>query len=698
MPGKKFVRWIVLTAVAAVAVGAAAIAASGQVRWRAHVVLNKATGRLPDVGWSDLLYMLKPGSGVYVEDLASTPNPYEVIENPRHSSHDIDSGRQLFARRCAVCHGDEARGGAGGPSLHGRTFRLGRRPWALYRTITLGVPGTAMPAWKLPRDEVWQLAAYIDSLLEITRDSEDGAVPPMRSVSGDDLLTAADHPQDWLMYTGSYTAQRHSSLDQISRSNIARLRVEWARQLTDSTVSAESSPIVRGSMMFVTESPNHVHALDAATGRPLWTFSHDLPRGLHLCCGPNNRGVAVLGDRVFVGTLDAHLIALDANTGRVLWDVALAPKGGDYSITGAPLPIGDMVITGVAGGEYETHGFLDAYDAASGKRRWRFNTVPAAGEPGSETWQGNAAKTGGAPTWMTGSFDPQLRLIYWGVGNPHPNYYGEERRGDNLYSDSVIAIEADTGRLRWHFQFTPHDQHDWDSAQTPVLIDAQWNGQPRKLLAFPNRNGFYYLLDRVTGEFLVGVPFAKQTWARGLDSKGRPIVIAAAAPTRGGVLVYPSVTGAANWWATTYAADLGLLYVPAIERGSYYFVSPERTVDQTGETLGSVTSMVQGERLVTSVLALEATTGRLRWRFDNPSRLGHGQMGGLLSTAGGLVFAGDLETFYALDAATGARLWQFPAGGQIVAAPVTYEVDGRQFVALAAGHNILAFALGPSEK
>lgn len=691
-------RWIVLAVAAAIAVAAVAIAASGQVRWRAHVVLNKATGRLPDVGWSDLLYMLEPGSGVYIEGLATLPNPYEVIENPRHSPHDIDAGRQLFARRCATCHGEEARGGTGGPSLHDRTFRQGRRPWALYRTITLGVPGTAMPPWKLPREEVWQLAAYIDSLLEITRDSEDEAPASIKPVSADDLLAAADHPQDWLMYTGSYTAQRHSSLAQVTRSNVAQLRVEWARQLTDSAVSAESSPIVRGSMMFITESPDHVHALDALTGRKLWTFTHDLPQGLQLCCGPNNRGVAVLGSRIFVGTLDAHLIALDANTGRVLWDVALAPKGGNYSLTGAPLAIGDMVVTGVAGGEYETSGFLDAYDAATGRRRWRFNTVPAPGERGSESWHGSASRTGGAPTWMTGSFDPQLRLIYWGVGNPHPNYYADERRGDNLYSDCVIAVEADTGRLRWYFQFTPHDQHDWDSAQTPVLIDAAWNGQERKLMAFPNRNGFYYLLDRVTGEFLLGVPFAKQTWAQGLDKNGRPIVIAAAAPTRGGVLVYPSVTGAANWWATAYAADLGLIYVPAIERGSYYFASPERTVDQTGETLGSLTSMVPGERLVTSVLALEATTGHLRWRFDNPARLGHGQMGGLLSTAGGLVFAGDLETFYALDAATGAQLWHFPAGGQIVAAPVTYEADGRQLVAVAAGHNILAFALGAAEK
>jgi alcohol dehydrogenase (cytochrome c) len=686
--------WGVLALLVLLVLVAGVGVASGHLRWRAAVVLEKATGRLPELGWGDLIWMLRPDSGIYLEPLVDSPNPFEVIENPRRSRADAEAGKRLYDRLCNSCHGDEARGGAGGPSLRERVYRQGRRPWALYRTITLGIPGTAMVGRNLPRDDVWRLVGYLETVLAGSGMPADEAPPArVQPVSADELRAAA--PSEWLTYSGSYDGQRHSGLDQINRDSVRTLRVEWVRQLPQVVdESLETSPIVRGATMFVTQ-PNGVLALDARSGEPLWTFSRELPAHLSLCCGSGNRGVAVLGEQIFVGTLDAHLIALDAATGRVRWNITVADHSAGYSITAAPLAVDDLVITGVGGGEYDTRGFVDAYDAASGQRRWRFYTVPAPGEPGSETWPRAALSTGGAPTWMTGSFDPQLRLLYWGVGNPHPDYYGETRRGDNLYSNSMLALDVDSGRLRWYFQFTPHDLHDWDSAQTPVLADALVGDAARKVLALANRNGFYYLLDRLTGEFLLGSAFARQNWADGLDARGRPLARPAATPTRTGVLVYPSASGATNWWAASYHPQLGLLYVPTADRGAIFFSTSEREVDAVGATNGGNTSEVPGERSVTAVVALELATGRVRWRYERPPRSRFAQMGGLLSTAGGVVFGSDLDTIFALDAANGRALWGFNAGAQVRAAPVSYRIGGRQYVAVAAGHSILAFALPP---
>jgi alcohol dehydrogenase (cytochrome c) len=553
---------------------------------------------------------------------------------------------------------------------------------------------------QLPRDDVWRLVMYLSQILveynaEATSIGDGGLL--IAPVAAADLQNAEKHIGEWLTYSGSYSSQRYSRLREINRQNIGQLRVEWQRQLTTSEDKVETSPIVRGSAMFVTEPPNRVLALDAATGRVRWTYSRDLPLQLVVCCGPVNRGVALLGSRVFVGTLDAHLVALDADTGKVVWDVAVADSSGGYSITGAPLAVGDMVLTGVAGGEYGIRGLIEAHDAASGKLRWRFYTVPAAGEPGSETWQGSSLRNGGAPTWVTGSFDPELRLIYWGVGNPAPNFYGGNRNGDNLYSNSVVALDADSGKLRWYFQFTPHDLHDWDASQIPVLVDEVVDKSRRKLLAFANRNGFYYLLDRATGEFLVGTPFVKQTWADGLDAKGRPRVRPESVPSRQGAIVYPSVTGGTNWWSPTYDPQSELMYVPTIDRGSIFYEYPDLPRDKMGENLGGDTIMLPDEYMIVAVKALELMTGRVRWQYLRPPRKRPGQMGGLMSTAGGIVFGGDLESLFALDAQTGAELWHFEAGGLVQAAPVSYALGGRQYIAVAAGRNILAFALPHSE-
>jgi len=342
-------------------------------------------------------------------------------------------------------------------------------------------------------------------------------------ITFDRLLNADKEPQNWLTYSGTYKSWRYSALDQINRDNVRNLKVAWVHQMVTNH-RIEATPIVVDGVMYVSEPPSNVFALDAATGRPYWHYKRSLPSGVNVCCDAINRGVAVLGDRVYLGTVDAHLVALSAKTGDVVWDVPVADYTKGYSLTGAPLIVKDMVITGVAGGEYGVRGFLDAYDAKTGKRRWRFNTVPGPGEKGHETWpssgpNANSWQQGGGPTWVTGSYDPELNYIIWGVGNPSPDWNADVRPGDNLYTDSAIALDADTGQLKWHFQFVPHDSNDWDAVQVPMLVDSDWHGQPRKLIYWAHRGGFYYVLDRKTGEFLLGKPFAKQTWAKGLGQK-----------------------------------------------------------------------------------------------------------------------------------------------------------------------------------
>lgn len=662
--------------------------------WRATILWNKGTGEIENIGWRHLIKMMMPGSGIYLEPLASTPNPFLVIRNPLRSAADIEAGAKLFQERCASCHGAEARGGAGGPSLVDRAFKQGRSDWAFFRTITVGVKGTPMVGQDLSDRSVWRLVAYLNSVLVPAGES---SVPPIgREFSALDtaVLCNLNAPRDeWLTYSGSYDGRRHSALTQINAQNVHALRIEWLRQIPDQADRLEGTPLVRGSVMFVTSAPNQIHALDVRTGEVLWTYSRELPSKLYACCRSVNRGVALAGDTVYLGTLDAHLVAVEATTGRVRWDVQVANHEEGYSITGAPLAIEDKIITGVAGGEYGIRGFLDAYDATTGERLWRHYTVPAPGEPGHETWEGDSWQTGGAPTWLTGTYDPKLRLIYWTTGNPAPNFYGNERSGDNLYSNSVIAVDPDTGKRRWHFQFTPHDEHDWDSTQIPMLIDAPWPGTSGRLLALANRNGFFYVLDRTTGKFLAGTAFVRQSWADGLDAQGRPNARRSAIPSRQGTLVYPGVTGGTNWWSPAYSPLTGLAYVPTIDRGSIYFRSSDDEYRVGSKYPGGDTQMVPNEKLVVAVKAIELTTGQIRWQHAHPARFRHGETGGLLSTAGGVVFGGDLESLFALNAHTGEELWRLRLGGQIVSAPVTYTAGGRQFITVLAGSDVVTLAL-----
>ena len=503
------------------------------------------------------------------------------------------------------------------------------------------------------------------------------------------LLRAEAEPENWLMHGGQYSSQRHSRLTEIDQANVGNLEVKWAHQLW-TLADVETTPLVVDGVMYLTQSPSNVIALDAATGRPFWTYEHELPEKLSVCCGLQNRGVAMLGETLFLGTVDARLVALDAKTGNVVWSVQSEDPAAGYSKTAAPLVVKDKVISGIAGGEYGIRGFLDAYDAATGERVWRFYTIPGEGEPGNDTWEGDSWRTGGAPTWVTGSYDPELNLVYWGTGNPGPDWNGEAREGDNLYSDSVVALDADTGELKWHFQFTPHDVHDWDATQTPILVNIEFDGRPRKLMLFPNRNAFFYVLDRESGEFLRGTPFAMQTWAERIDENGRPVRIPGMLPTEEGILVYPSVNGAANWWSNTYSPRTELMYVVTYDGADTFYLGVDEYVPGDLFVGGGAESYVPQEKYASMIRALEPRTGETVWEYPLQAKT----MSGLLSTVSDLVFGGSVDGyFYALDAEDGDELWRMNIGGRVKAAPITYMAGGEQLVSIAAGNTIFTFGL-----
>lgn len=688
-------RWaLILGGFVALLVLASAIPGA---RRRVELVWLRAIGAIPDVTWGDVIRMLPPRSGYDVAALLKNRNPYATIENPFVQTFDVAAGEESFRARCALCHGRDAQGGTG-PDLTKGQFRHGASDWALFRTITRGIRGTAMQGHALPSRGAWQLVAYVRSVGRASHSDRNGPVheegpgvtPP--EVTFERLKDASRDSANWLTYSGTLDGQRHSRLSQINRSNVSQLKIKWLFQLATSDNLVETSPLVVGTTMYLTSPPSDVWALDTRTGAPLWSYTRPMPDNLKLCCARANRGLAVLGNTLYLGTLDAHLVALDAMTGSAQWEVELADYRDGYSITGAPLALDGRVIVGVAGGEFGIRGFLDAYDAQTGRRLWRFYTVPGPGEKGHETWGGDSWMTGGAPTWMTGTYDADSNLLYWGVGNPGPDYQGDVRPGDNLYSNCVVALEVETGRLRWYYQFTPHDEHDRDATEILVLADAVLDGRPRKLILQANRNGFYYVLDRETGAFLIARAFVQQTWVDGFDSAGRPMVRPGSSPTSQGRIVYPGDGGGTNWWSPSYDAEAKLFYVPALERAGIFFKTRD-PVRIDGSYEGSAGQTPRDQPYFTVVRALSATTGELRWEFRPPAALMDHAMGGLLSTAGGLVFAGSKTAFFALDAKTGAELWRMNTGGKILAAPITYLRDGRQQVTVAAGRTIVTFSL-----
>jgi alcohol dehydrogenase (cytochrome c) len=524
-------------------------------------------------------------------------------------------------------------------------------------------------------------------------------------VTFDRLLHPSREPQNWFTYSGGMSSQRHSELAQVTPDNVKNLELQWVFQ-AKSLEKFEATPLVVDGVLYTVQAPNDVIALDAGTGRIFWTYAYTPSKDARPCCGRVNRGLAILGDTLFMGTIDAHLIAIDAKNGQPLWNTTVADAKSGYALTHAPLVVKDKVIVGTAGGEYGIRGFIAAYDVHTGREAWRFYTIAGPEDPGHHTWGGDSWKTGGGSVWVTGSYDPDLNLTYWGIGNPGPDWNGDPRPGDNLYSDSVVALDPDTGKLKWYYQFSPHDEFDYDSVQIPVLADMDWPGKDgqkraRKVMLWANRNGLFYALDRTSGEFLLGKPFVDVNWMNGFDEKGRPMRIPGKVPSAEGTLISPGNQGGTNWYSPSYDPNTGLFYISAwVNYSSVYVKYKEEYEEGKRYAAGLPRSPVPFTRAPENfrkenegygaVLAVDAKSGEKKWAF----KMMDVTDAGVLTTASELLFSGGREGyFFALDGRTGALLWKSNVGGTVASGPMTYAIGGRQYVAVAAGNSLFSFAL-----
>jgi alcohol dehydrogenase (cytochrome c) len=637
--------------------------------------------------WTAVLRTDGPRLIGVVSSCSSQPGPIEIAEGR------LEGDRVTF--QCTSPNGARTLTFAG--TVRGDDLAL---QWE--RSGSGGAPDEALFGVGAPRAFVAKRIA--DRTTPAGRALADAAdrIRRMPRVTFERIVGANQTPENWLTYSNDVWGRRHSALTQITPANVGGLQLAWLAQSPVSTGS-RATPLVVDGVMYTTRNTNDVVALDAETGRVLWVYPYAPAEGARATGGGGrpNRGLAILGGTLFLGTLDAHLIAIHAHTGKTLWNVVVDDfrdptcqgSFACYSITMAPLVVKDKVIVGTGGGDAEQpgrgiRGSIAAFDATTGKEIWRFRTIPGPGEPGFDTWAGDSWRTGGAGVWNTGSYDSELNLTYWGTGNPSPPGVlppnAATRAGDNLYSASVVALDADTGRLRWHYQFTPHDDQDWDAAQVPVLADIDWHGRPRRVMLFANKNGLAYVLDRATGEFLMGKPFVEVNWMTGFDSRGRPIRVPDKISGPQGTPVMPA--GATNWEPASFSPATGLFYVAARHGG----------VREAGFT-------VRG-RSEGAIAALDPRTGEPRWEFRRNDAL---FSTGVLTTASHLLFAGTTGNFYsdpadarradgyfyALDARTGQELWKFGLTGSVGSPVITYAVRGRQFVAVTAAETLFAFSL-----
>jgi alcohol dehydrogenase (cytochrome c) len=660
------------------------------ISWRAHLFAHKTEGDLPEFSWRELWFMARARGGFGLENYVNQGFSVEgAVVNSYTTPYDFQVGERTFRTRCSVCHGNEATGGLA-PALNHSVLRHGDSDLAMYKVIRDGVPQTGMAPVAISIEQRWQVIGYLRTL-QLTANSRKADSHPIDiHVSNEQIHGGA--PDQWLTYSGTLDGRRYTPLSEINTENVSRLRLRWIHQFGTSTAKIESTPIVVGGFIFTTLPPSDAVALDVKSGDIRWSYKGSVPDNLPVDTTASNRGLAVLGNTLFLGKLDCFLVAVDATDGNVIWQTKVCNPSDDYTMTGAPLIVNNSVVVGVSGAEYGIRGFVAAYNPKTGEQQWKFNTIPGPGEPGHETWENDAWKSGGGSTWVTGSYDPSLDLLYWGVGNPAPGFNGDVRPGDNLFTDSLVALHASSGKLAWYFQFTPHDEHDWDATQTPILADLMIKGVLRRVLCVPDRNGFYYVLDRTTGEFLVGAPFVEVNWAKGLDSTGRPILTSHATVTSEGRLTKPGSGGGINWQNAAFDGKSGLVFVPATEGASVFTKSPNPRRGNLGFYPGS--SGAAGDYDQMSVVrALDAATGAKKWEyFPPPGGKEHGYSG-LLATGGHLVFGESGGFGFAVDSATGRELWRISLGGDTAAAPISLTVDGHQVILLSAGQSLFLFGL-----
>lgn len=637
------------------------------------------------------------------------------------SAQDADPGRVLFENRCGRCHGADGAGAEMGPPIARRLTTLADPQ--LETLITNGLPARGMPPSPMQAGDRALLIKYLRVLqtrastkpvvrrkVELTTGAslegvllnegfddlqlrtEDGRIHLLRTVGN--RYREVTSQVDWPGYNGDPRGNRFITTNQITRDTVKHLGPKWIFNLPN-TGRLQVTPVVIGGVMYVA-GPNECYALDAGTGRQIWHYQVPTQPGAGGRAGGGggaNRGVAVAGNRVFTVAKRTHLIALDRSTGELAWDIEVAAQRDNYYVSSAPLAIGNLVVQGVAGGEHGARGFLAAYDQATGKEVWRFWTVPKPGEPHSDTWQGADINHPGGPTWFTGTYDPETDTLFWPTGNPGAEYNGDQRKGDNLYTDCVLAVDGKTGKLKWYFQFTPHDLWDWDATETPMLVDAEWEGRPRKLLLHGNRNGFFYVLDRTNGKLLLAKPFVRNlTWAKGIAADGRPILNPNQEPSAEGTRVCPSQDGATNWFSPSYIPATGLFYMQTFEKCSVYTKRDPGQWESGRQYLGGSQRVAPDGTPERILKAVNIHTGKVVWEL--PQKGPANSWGGTLATSSGLVFFGE-ETgaFMAADAVTGKVLWRFQANTDWHASPMAWVFDGQQYLGVAAGSNIIAFGV-----
>ena len=635
------------------------------------------------------------------------------------SRQDAKAGELLYQKHCADCHGADGLGAQAASAIDATLASHNDRQ--LMALIREGIPERSMPPIAMSDADSSRLLPYLRALQDraklpppktrittIAGENLEGEVlnrgmddMQLRTHDGrvhllrrrdDDRYREVTSQADWPGYNGGPGGNRYTELNQVTKYNAAKLSLAWDFTPPGSN-ALEVTPVVVDGVMYVA-GQNECFALDAGSGRQIWHYRHSRTRGVvrQAVYGPN-RGVAVSGDRIFMVTDSAHIIALHRSNGALLWESEIADYRLNYFTTSAPLVAASLIVSGVAGGEHGAPGVLVAFDQATGKEAWRFRTVPGAGEPGFDTWEGNAIEHGGAPTWLTGSYDPEMETVFWPTGNPGPDYNGDARRGDNLYSDCILALNAKTGELKWYFQFTPHDLWDWDATETLVLIDTEWQGVPRKLLLQANRNGFFYVLDRTDGKMLLAQPFVRNlTWARGIQSNGRPILVAHQEPSTDGTRVCPSQSGATNWFSPSFLPSAGLFYVQSLEGCSIYNKTASDDWKPGTTYLGGSERVAGNGRSRRVLKAIDVHTGKIRWQRSQPAP--EQSWGGTLATVTGLVVFGEESgKLMVVDALTGELLWDFPTGQIWRASPMAYSFDGQQHFAIAAGTRILSFTI-----